>query len=205
MTELLPLQFRKAKSIISPSIRWHVRDGHTVAFKDDPAKSEKGWGRTVATVNPPHEARECDQAVIRVARPKGTATTGQKLLILWQALSADSKERRNPGVGTPRFPVLNQLHVQLATEGRMKATESARTRQDNSQLRPEARTPRPPRISPGGIYSAQDLMHNLQIGPAKLQEWSRAKSPLKPLGTATKSHLYFADDVIAFMRRLGAT
>lgn len=68
--------------------------------------------------------------------------------------------------------------------------------------KPTEHVPRPPRVIAAGIYSEQDLVHNLQISRAKFREWRRLKSPLRPLGTGTNANLYSAAVVIAFLEGL---
>lgn len=59
---------------------------------------------------------------------------------------------------------------------------------------------RPPRIIPDGVYSEQDICHNLQISPSKIREWrTRNSNPLKPLPINAKQFFYLGRTVIDFM------
>lgn len=50
---------------------------------------------------------------------------------------------------------------------------------------------RPPRIIPDGVYSEQDICHNLQISPNQFRE--------KPLPITAKQFFYLGSTVIDFI------
>ena len=59
---------------------------------------------------------------------------------------------------------------------------------------------RPPRLVPGGIYSASDIIANLGISPHTLRKWMTNRNhKLVPLDLGTKEIFFLADDVIAFL------
>lgn len=65
----------------------------------------------------------------------------------------------------------------------------------------QVRTVHNPAVIPGGIYTRQVLQDNLNVSKAVFKTW--IDSGLRPIpGTGTRSQLFFADDVLDFMRSL---
>ena len=59
---------------------------------------------------------------------------------------------------------------------------------------------RPPRLVPGGIYSAADIIANLGISPHTLRKWMGNRiHKLHALDLGTKDRFFLADTVIAFL------
>lgn len=57
---------------------------------------------------------------------------------------------------------------------------------------------------PDGVYSEQDICHNMQISPNKMREWrTRKHNPLRPLALDAKQLYYIGATVIAFWASLG--
>jgi hypothetical protein len=59
---------------------------------------------------------------------------------------------------------------------------------------------RPPRLTPGGVCTADDLVVNLGIGRNTLNKWKRNRQkPLKPLDLGTREEYYSTTVVIEFL------
>jgi len=83
----------------------------------------------------------------------------------------------------------------------MKDRTPARCSQAKSKTAAIAEpTIRPPRLVPGGIYSTDDLLHNLGICRGTLLKWKRNRiHKLHPLDLGTKEEFFSGTTVIEFL------
>ncbi len=82
------------------------------------------------------------------------------------------------------------------TPARKKQTKSTQSQPEQVQ----SVTIRPPRLVPGGIYTAEDIIANLEISPNTLQKWlSNRIHKLHSLDLGTKNRLFSGTTVIEFL------
>lgn len=80
---------------------------------------------------------------------------------------------------------------------RSRQAKSGRTGQKPDVKIVQYSLPLPPRMIPGGVYSEQDLVHNLGCRSDLFREMRRRKkNPLKPLPTGTREFFYVYEQVI---------
>ena len=83
------------------------------------------------------------------------------------------------------------------------STRPAKVQQSEDSLEPIYSTPRPPRIVPDGIYSEQDVCHNMHLSPKQFRAWRRRKAnPLRPLPFKAKQIFYSGRELITFWSSL---
>lgn len=63
------------------------------------------------------------------------------------------------------------------------------------------RQPQIPAVMPGGLYTRKQLVNNLGVSGGTIANWEKAG--LQPIpNTGASANMYFADDVLEFMRKL---
>lgn len=78
-----------------------------------------------------------------------------------------------------------------------KNTSASKASQQKSE---PAEQIRPPRLVPTGIYSFQDIVHNMGISPHTLRKWTVNRvHKLQALDLGTKELFFSGADVIQFL------
>lgn len=63
------------------------------------------------------------------------------------------------------------------------------------------RQPQIPAVMPGGLYTRKQLVNNLGVSGGTIANWEKAGLCAIP-NTGASASMYFADDVLDFMRKL---